>query len=217
MNEITIIIADDHQIVRDGLKSILEKERDFKIVSEIDDGVKTVRMVEQLQPNILLLDLFMPTIDGFEVLKQLAHRAPQTKVLVLSMSGQDEHILHAMRNGASGYVLKTSSRNVVPSIRSVISGGHPLPESMPVQRLKTLEKKIKSPEDDLYQSLTEREREVFQLVAKGHSSPEIGALLCISSRTVEIHRANMMRKLKCRSQSELIRYAFLKGIISAEG
>ncbi len=212
---INIILVDDHQIVRQGLRSLLEAEPDFKILGETGDGLEAVRMVENLKPDVLVLDLMINGINGIEVTRQINKCAPKTCVIIYSFYGNEGYVLEAMRAGAKAYVLKESSLgDLVRAIRESVAGrrylGLPLLESAIDAYLQT--DKAQTP--DPYDSLTKREREVLQLAAQGYTNAEIADKLFISRRTVEIHRANLMRKLGLRTQREqLIQYARNRGII----
>ena len=214
MDKITIVLADDHTVVREGLGALLNAEPDFRVVGEANDGLEAVRLTERLQPNVLLVDLAMPGLIGLEVIRQVTKRFPEIHVIVLSMHATEDYVLEALRNGASGYILKESSvTEVVKGVRAVAAGRRFLSTSLPQLAIEISLERGKTALD-LYETLTNREREVLQLAAEGHSSMEIGHRLFISPRTVEIHRQNAMRKLGLRNQGELIRYALKKGIIS---
>ncbi len=215
MDKITIVLADDHTVVREGLGALLNAEPDFRVVGEANDGLEAVRLTERLQPSVLLVDLAMPGLVGLEVIRQVTKRFPEIHVIVLSMHATEDYVLEALRNGASGYILKESSvTEVVKGVRAVAAGRRFLSTSLPQPAIEICLERGKTGPLDLYETLTNREREVLQLAAEGHSSMEIGHRLFISPRTVEIHRQNAMRKLGLRNQGELIRYALKKGIIS---
>lgn len=213
-----IILADDHHIVRQGLRHLLEAEADFCIVGEAADGLETVEMVEQLQPDILVLDLMMPGLGGLDVTRQVKQRVPDTSVIILSMYSTEAYVMEALKNGASGYVLKKSTGDdLVRAVREVTAGRRYLSPPLSELAIEAYVKKANQPEQDAYELLTDREREVFHLVAEGHTSSEIAARLSISSRTVEMHRSNLMRKLDLDNQTELIRYAIRRGILPLGG
>jgi len=215
MDKLTIVLADDHTVVRQGLGSLLKAEPDIAVVGEASDGLEAVRLVERLQPDVLLVDLAMPGLGGLEVIRQVSKRFPQIHVIVLSMHATDAYILEALRNGASGYILKESSvTEVVQGVREVAAGRRFLSSSLSRRTIEDSLNRAEAGPLDPYETLTSREREVLQLVSEGHSSAEIGRRLFISPRTVEIHRQNMMRKLGLRNQAELIRFALTKGILT---
>lgn len=214
MNKITIVLADDHQVVREGLGALLKAEPDFSVVGEASDGLEAVRLAERLQPNVLLVDLAMPGLGGLEVIRQVSKRFPGIHIIVLSMHATQAYVIEALRNGAFGYILKESSvSEVVKGVREGAAGRRFLSASLPPATIEISHDRVHTDPPDPYEALTNREREVLQLVAEGHSSVEIGRRLFISPRTVEVHRQNTMRKLGVRNQAQLIRYALTKGIL----
>jgi DNA-binding NarL/FixJ family response regulator len=218
MNKTRIVLADDHQVVREGFRALLQAQPDFEIVAETGDGLEAVRLVEKQNPHILVVDLMMPGLNGLEVARQVTQRSPRTRIVVLSMHANEAYVLEALKNGACAYVLKdASAAELVRAVREALAGRRYLspPLSEPaidsyIQRART------SASLDLYDTLTNREREVLQLAAEGHTNAEIATRLFISPRTVETHRANVMHKLGLRSQTELVRYALGRGILSLE-
>ncbi len=210
----TIMLADDHKIVRQGLRALLEAEPDFSLVGEAGDGLEAVRLAERLRPDVLVLDLMMPGLTGMEVTLQVGKRSPQTRVIILSMHANEAYVLEALRNGAAGYVLKESSADeLVQAVREVVAGRRFLSSPLSERAIDAYVSKSREGTLDRYETLTGREREVLHLAAEGHTNAEIAGRLSISSRTAETHRANMMRKLELRSQTDLIRYALRRGII----
>jgi two-component system response regulator NreC len=213
----SIVLADDHHVVRQGLKALLEAEPDLQIVGECSDGLETVQLVESLKPDILLLDLMMGGINGLEVIRQVCKRTPTVSVIILSMYGNQGYVVEALRGGAKAYVLKEcTAEELVRAIHEVVSGRHYLSSSLSER---VIEGYIKKPEVtglDSYDVLTPREREVLHLAAHGNTSAEIATRLFISRRTVEIHRANVMRKLGLHNQTQLLRYALQRGILPPE-
>jgi len=211
---VTILLADDHAIVRDGLKALLKDEQDFVVIGEAADGLEAVRMVDRLRPDVLVWDLRMPGLTGLEVTRQVSRL---TNVVILSMHANEAYVIEALRKGAMGYILKDStSADLVKAIRGVLSGKRYLSQPLSETMVDALLKRSKTSELDPYETLTTREREVFQLVAQGKSNLEISELLTLSPRTVEIHRANMMHKLNLESQADLIRLAIKRGVISLD-
>ncbi len=218
MSAITILLAEDHQMVRQGFRALLAGEKDFTIVGETGDGLEALRLTEHLKPRVLVLDLMLPGLNGLEVTRQLSKRETQTKIVILSMHANEAYVLAALRNGAAGYVLKDSSASdLVRAVREVLGGRRYLspPLSEPAMAM-YLEKAKTSNSLDIYETLTSREREVLQLAAEGHTTSEIATRLFISPRTVETHRANFMHKLALRTQTDLIRYALQRGILPME-
>jgi two-component system, NarL family, response regulator NreC len=215
--EITIVLADDHQVVRQGLRAILEGEHNLRVVGEAGNGLKATRLVERLRPDVLVLDLMIPGLSGLEVTRQLAKRSPKTRVVILSMHSDKSYVLEALRNGAAGYVLKDSSADeLIKAVQEAAANRRYLSPPLSDSAVDAYAQQGSATGTDSYDSLSSREREVFQLAAEGHTNKEIGKMLFISPRTVEIHRANMMAKLGLRNQTDLIRYALKRGIISRD-
>ena len=214
---ISILLADDHPIVRHGLRALLEAEPDFRIAGEVDDGLEAVEQVERLQPDVLVLDLMMPGLNGLEVTRQAGQRSPGTRVIILSMYSSEVYVLEALRNGAAGYVLKKSSPDeLVQAVREVAAGRSFLSRSLSERAIEVYRQKAQEVPSDPYDRLTNREREVLHLAAEGHTSADIANRLYISPRTVEMHRGNMMRKLGLSTQTDLIRYALQRRILPME-
>lgn len=214
MKSTSILLADDHPIVRQGLRRLLEVEEDFEVVGEAGSGLETIRLVEGLKPDVLVLDVVMPGLSGLEVVRQVAQRSPSTRIVILSMHTNEGYVLDALRNGASGYVLKDSTyTDLVHAIHEALSGRRYLSPPLTERAIEAYVQKSKSSQLDPYETLTNREREVLHLAAEGLNNTMIGARLFISPRTAETHRTNMMRKLHLRSHTELVRYAMRRGII----
>ncbi len=214
---VTILLADDHHIVRQALRALLQAEPDFSIVGEASNGLEALRLVEKLNPNVLVVDLSMPGLNGLEVTWQISRRRLKTHVIVLSMHANEHYITDALQNGAFGYVFKHSpAEQLIRAIRDVAAGLHYLPPPFSETAIGAFVENVKRAVENSYESLTTREREVLQLAAEGHTATQIGARLFISPRTVEIHRANLMRKLSLRNQADLIRYAFKKGLLPVD-
>lgn len=212
---ITIVLADDHQIVRQGIKVLLEGEDGFCVVGEAGDGLKAINLVTSLKPHVLVADLMMPHLNGLELTRQAIKASPKTKVVILSMYMNEPYVIEALRSGAYGYVLKESNiADLIHAIHEVVSGHHYLSPPFSERAIEAYLEKAKDAGFDPYDTLTAREREVLQLAAEGFSNAEIALKLFISPRTVETHRTNLMRKLSLHNQSELIRYALKKGVLS---
>jgi two-component system, NarL family, response regulator NreC len=214
---ISIVLADDHPVVRRGMQTLLEAEPDFAIIGEAGDGLESVRLVENLQPDVLILDLMMPGLSGLEALRIIRKRSPRTRVVVLSMHDTHAFVAEALMNGATGYVLKGSDElNLVRAVREAAGGRRFLCPPVTERAIDAYIEQARSASLDPHDTLTAREREVLQLTAEGKTGPEIAARLHISHRTVENHRANLMRKLLLKNQSELVRYALRRGLISLD-
>jgi two-component system response regulator NreC len=214
---ISIVLADDHPVVRRGMQTLLEAEPDFAIIGEAGDGLESVRLVENLQPDVLILDLMMPGLSGLEALRIIRKRSPRTRVVVLSMHNTNAFVAEALKNGATGYVLKGSDeQNLVRAVREAAAGRRFLSPPVTERAIDAYIEQARAASLDPHDTLTAREREVLQLTAEGKTGPEIAARLHISHRTVENHRANLMRKLLLKNQSELVRYALRRGLISLD-
>jgi two-component system response regulator NreC len=214
MDRMTVVLADDHPLVHEGLRTLIEAEPDFTVIGQANDGLEAIRLTESLQPQILLVDLAMPGLNGLEVTRQVKKRFPRIYVIVLSMHDDEPYVLEALRNGASGYVLKEASvKEMISGMRAVARGRYFLSSSISEQTIDVYLDKAKTGRLDPYDSLTTREREILQMTAESQSSAEVGRRLFISPRTVEAHRQNAMRKLGLRNQGDVVHYALKKGIL----
>ncbi len=214
---ITIVLADDHAVVRLGLRSLLEAEPDFRLVGEAADGLEVVALVERLHPQVLVLDLMLPGLSGLEIMRQVGRRIPGTRVVILSMHANEAYVAESLRHGAFGYVLKGShAAELVRAVREAAAGRRYLSPPLNERDIAAYVQQAESPALDPYDTLTTREREVLHLVAEGRTSVEIGQRLFISPRTVESHRANLMRKLNLETHTDLVRYALRRGILTLE-
>jgi DNA-binding NarL/FixJ family response regulator len=212
---ITIVLVEDHPIVRQGFKLVLGADKELKLVGETSDGLEAVRLVETKQPNVLVLDLMIARLHGLEVIRQVRANNPETKIIVLSMHADQPYVVEALRSGASGYVLKDcTSADLVKAVRDVNAGRRYLSPAVADMAMNAFIARPGDEELDVFDTLTNRERLVLQLAAEGLSSTEIGAKLFISPRTSETHRTNLMRKLSLHSQTDLVRYAIRKNLIS---
>jgi two-component system response regulator NreC len=210
---VTIILVDDHPIVRQGLRHLLEGEPEFKVVGEAGDGIEGLFLAKRLMPNILVVDMMMPGLNGLEVVRQVKYNSPGTRTIVLSMQSADAYVIEALKNGAAGYVLKeTGPSELVNAVHEVIQGNQYLSPKLS-KRFQASVQKIMDTPSDAYETLTAREREILQMTAEGRTSQEIGDKLIISPRTVEVHRRNLMNKLGIKNQVELIRFAIKRGIL----
>ena len=215
MARVTVALADDHRVVRDGLRLVLQSEPELEVVGEAGDGREAVAMVERLSPDVLVLDLMMPGLGGIEVLRQVARRSPRTRVVVLSMHADEGYVVQALGLGAVGYVLKdASAAELLHAVRAVRTGRRylspPLSEAAVDRYLRRAEAGGAA---DPYERLTSREREVLHLTAEGLSSTAVADRLGISSRTAETHRANVMAKLGLHNRADLVRYALGRGLV----
>jgi two-component system response regulator NreC len=216
MAHIRILLADDHTVVRDGLRALLEKQPDMTVIGEAADGRDSVRMAEEQLPDVVVMDIAMPNMNGIEATRRILAANPQTGVVILSMHQDESYVLRSLKAGAKGYLLKDSLRSdVIEAVRSVSQGRSFLTKK--VSRL-LQEDYIRQMErrgvEDSYDLLTSREREILQLVAEGQTNKEVATMLNISLTTVETHRTHILQKLGLHSIPELILYAVRKGIIS---
>ena len=212
-----IVLADDHTIVRQGLRLLLEAEPDFSVVGEASDGLEVAGLVDRLRPDVLVLDLMMPGVSGLEVTRNVCQQFPETSVVILSMHTDESYVLAPLKNGAAAYVLKDAGADdLLQAVREVVQGRRYLSPPFSQVGIDTYTKRADSTPLDVYDTLTSREREVLHLTAEGYSSTDVGVVLSINPRTAEAHRANLMRKLGFHSQADLIRYALRRGIISIE-
>jgi two-component system response regulator NreC len=211
---VTILLADDHHVMRQGLRMLLDAQEDFRVIAEAGDGLEAVKLTERLKPYVLIVDLMMPGINGLEVARQVSHHSPQTRIIILSMYGNEPYVLEALKNGAAGYVLKdTNAAELLRAVHEVVAGRRYLSPPLSEHAMEAYLQKAQDAVLDLYDTLTTREREVLQLAAEGHTNADIAATLGVSPRTVETHRAHLMHKLELHTQADLIRYALKRGIL----
>lgn len=213
---IRIVLADDHKVVRQGLRALLSAQADLQVVGEAADGLEAVELAVNLMPEVVVTDWMMPHLNGLDAAKQIRKRAPTVQVVMLSMHGNVAHVIQALRSGVIGYVLKDSdSQEVVNAVRAAAHGQRHID---PTLAAAVMEGFIHNDVEALATptALTEREREVLQGIAEGHTNAFLAHQLNISLRTVETHRANLMRKIKVRSQAELVRYAIKHGLTEVE-
>jgi DNA-binding NarL/FixJ family response regulator len=211
---ISIVLADDHPIVRQGLQALLAAEPDCEVIGEAADGMTAVHLVEQLQPDVLVVDLMMPRLGGLEVARRVRMLPSPPHVVVLSMHADEIYVLDALRSGASAYVLKENdTAQLITAVRAVAAGQRYLSPPLSERAIDSYIRQSHATPLDAFDLLTAREREVLQLVAAGRTSAAIAAQLSISPRTAETHRANLMRKLDLHSQAELVRFAVQRGLL----
>ena len=213
-----IVLVDDHRIVRQGLRALLQAEPGFQVVAEGATGLEAIQLVERFRPDILVIDLMMPEINGLEATWQIKQRNPETRIIVLSMHADEAYVLEALQNGASGYVLKDSSADdLVQAVHKALLGWRYLSPPFSEEGIEAyIQKSREALLDDPFETLTKREREVFLLITAGLSNATIAERLSISQRTVESHRANLMRKLKLKTRMDLIRFAIRRGMFLLE-
>jgi DNA-binding NarL/FixJ family response regulator len=216
MNTIRILLADDHIVIRKGLRLLLQSQPGFEVIAEASDGRETVAMAEQHQPDVIVLDVAMPTLNGIEAARQISARLPQTAIVFLSMHSDESYVLKALKSGAKAYLLKDSAEyDLINAIRAVNEGKAFFSPAISRMMMEEYMRQMQDREiEDSYELLTTREREVLQLLAEGKANKEVASILNLSLYTVETHRGNIMEKLNLHSGAELILYAVRKGVIA---
>ena len=215
MGRLRILLADDHTVVRQGLRKVLEERSDWEVVAEAGDGREAVRQAEELKPDVAIIDVAMPLLNGIETTRQIARRSPSTRILVLTMHSDEAYVNQILKAGATGYLLKDSADVDLLQAVSAVSNGKSF--FSPAIAKVMLDDYVRQLADkgisDRYESLSEREREIFQLIAEGKANKEIATILSISPSTVETHRARIMEKLDLHSAAEIVLYAVRRGVI----
>jgi len=216
MKKIRVLLADDHQMIRTGLRLVVEQQPDLTVIAEADDGRQAVALAESLKPEVVVMDIGMPNLNGIEAARQIKDVAPDTAVIILSMHSDESYVLRALAAGARAYLLKDSAAgDLVRAIRAVGEGKSFFSPAVSKVLLEDYVRKLqRTGGEDSYDLLSPREREILQLVAEGRSNKEVANLLNLSVYTVETHRARIMQKLDLKGLPELILYAVRKGIIS---
>ena len=216
MSKIRIVLADDHAVMRTGLRLVLERQADFAVVGEASDGRDAVALVQRETPDVLVMDIGMPNLNGIEGARQVAAAAPRVAVVILSMHSDESYVLRALKAGARGYLLKESAESdLIAAIRAVHAGKAFFSPAVSRMLVEDYVRQLQDREiEDSYELLTTREREILQLVAEGKSNKEVAAVLNLSLYTIETHRGNLMEKLGLHTVPELILYAVRKGVIS---
>jgi DNA-binding NarL/FixJ family response regulator len=210
---IQIVLADDHRMVREGLHALLEKQNDMKVIAEAGDGRTAVKMARKLRPNVVVMDLTMPDLNGIEATREVLRAAPGVKVIVLSMHSDKRFVAEALRAGAAGYVLKGSAfEELANAVRIVASNQSYLSPAISGAVIQDYLKRAPKPASSAFVTLTRREREVLQLLAEGKTTKQNATALCISAKTVETHRKHIMDKLGTHSIAELTKYAIREGL-----
>jgi DNA-binding NarL/FixJ family response regulator len=218
VQKLRIVIAEDHTILREGLRSLLCSNPGFEVVGEAEDGREAIKCVAKLKPDLVLTDLSMPRMNGMEAIKEIKRESPETKILVLTVHRAEEYILATFRAGADGYLLKDSTHaELMMAVKKVMSGTHYISPEISEKVIEGyLEGKKTLKPRTSWETLTQREREILKLIAEGYKNKEIADDLCISVKTVEKHRANLMEKLDLHSIQALTAFAIEKGIVSRE-
>lgn len=218
MNKIRVLIADDHAIVREGLRTLIEAQPDIEVVGEATNGEEALNKTREVQPDIVLMDITMPIMNGLEATRQIKQNSPDVRILVLTMHESDEYFFSILEAGASGYFIKGgSSSELFSALRAVWRGGAFIYPTMAKKLLSDYLHRVKTGQDkESYDGLTDRQREILKLIAEGYTNQEIADLLVLSVATVQTHRAHIMAKLKLHSRTELIKYAIRRGFITLD-
>ncbi|MCC6345363.1 MAG: response regulator transcription factor [Bryobacterales bacterium] len=216
MSVIRILVADDHTVMRTGLCLLLERQSGFEVAGQADDGRKTVDLAGRLMPDVVVMDIAMPHLNGIEATRQIVSRQPQTSVVILSMHSDESYVLRALKAGARAYLLKDSAEtDLIQAIHAVVAGKSFFSPGISRMLLEDYIRQVQQKGvEDSYELLTTREREILQLLAEGKSNKEVSSMLNLSLYTVETHRTHILQKLNLHSVPELILYAVRKGIIS---
>jgi DNA-binding NarL/FixJ family response regulator len=213
MAPLRILLADDHTMVRQGLRKVLEERPEWQVVAEAGDGHEAVRLAELHKPDVAVLDVAMPLLNGIEATRRIAKRVPHTRILVLSMYSDEAYVTQMMKAGATGYLLKDSAGvDLLEAVQAVAQGKSYFSPAVARLMLDDYARQ-RGTDDDRYESLSDREREIFQLIAEGKVNKEIATLLFISLSTVETHRARIMEKLDLHSAAEIVLHAVRRGVI----
>lgn len=211
---ITVFIADDHEVMREGLTLVLQSDAGIRVIGTASNGRDAIREVARLQPNVAILDISMPEMNGVEAARQIRERSPATRIVILSMHATPEHVFHALEAGAHGYLLKESAGSeVIAAVRAVRAGRRHL--SPKIAEI-IAERMSRRPDENPLDRLSRREREILQLIAEGHSSREISARLSLSPKTVDTYRSRLMQKLNITDVAGLVKFAIQHGITTLE-
>jgi DNA-binding NarL/FixJ family response regulator len=210
------LLGDDHTLMRQGLRKIMEERPDWEVVAEVGDGREAVKKCQALKPDVAVLDVAMPLLNGIDATQQIAKKVPETKVLVLSMHSDEAYVTRALQAGATGYMLKDSAgKDLLKGIASVAAGQAYFSPSIARLMLDDYVRRVSGTDVvDRYETLSAREREIFQLIAEARTNKEVAELLEISPATVETHRARILQKLDIHNTAELVLYAVRRGVIS---
>jgi DNA-binding NarL/FixJ family response regulator len=216
--EIRVLIVDDHAIERQGVRSLLDAQPDIQVVAEAGDGLEALPLVSQCHPDVVVTETIMPRMNGLELTGQLLRRYPELKVLVLTRNEREDCVLRLVQAGANGYLLKTVDRSdLLTAVRAVVRGGRVLQPVALEAVLDDYLQRVREPSARHYTAaLTAREREVLKLIAEGNTNQDIAELLCLSRKTVETHRSNIMDKLDLHKVTDLVKYAIREGLVGLD-
>jgi DNA-binding NarL/FixJ family response regulator len=214
---IRVVLVDDHALVRQGFRRILEDEEDILVVGEAGDGAETLNVLRAQQPHVVVLDMSMPEMNGLQVTREILKQFPGTRILILSMYSDEQYVRNAIDAGAHGYILKGSNGpDMVRAVRAVAAGQQHVSPELSGALIRAWQTKNTQGETDPYDRLTQREKQVLQLIAQGKSNKEIAVLLDLSVNTVAVHRANLMNTLQLHKAAELVLFAVKKGLVIPE-
>jgi DNA-binding NarL/FixJ family response regulator len=215
MKKIKLLVADDHKIFRQGIKKLLEEESDLQVVGEASDGREAVKKATELKPDVILMDIAMANLNGLEATRQIKKQLPSAKVIMVTMHKNEEYVLQSFQAGASGFILKEGAvEELVSAIRSINSDKSFLSPSISKTLIDAYMRKMETGKTETpFDLLTDREREVLQLIAEGYTNREVAKSLFISVKTVEAHRAHIMQKLNIHDIAKLVKYAIQKGLV----
>lgn len=214
---ISVLLVDDHPIVLRGLQELFTAQGDFRVVGVESGAAQVVQTTKRLKPDVAILDLMMPDLNGMDLIRQVATQCPDTRIVVLSMHANPAYVWTALHNGALGYVLKCADAELlILAVREAVAGRRYLSPPLSESDMEEYAFAIRQAPFDPYEMLTNREKQILRMAAQGHSSAQISAKLNISVRTVETHRAHFMHKLNLHGQTELVRYAIQRGIVSSD-
>jgi two-component system response regulator NreC len=216
MSKIRILLADDHMVVRLGLKALIESEPDMEVIGEAGNGLEAIAQARALSPDVIVMDISMPELDGLEATRRIRAEFPRCQILILTVHAQERYLFPVLKAGAAGYVLKsTVDTELLDAIRTVAKGGAFLYPSATRMLLEDyLNQLHHAPEQDAYEQLSEREREVLKLLALGYTANQVADKLALSSKTVETYRSRIMEKLNLHSRVDLVQYALARGLLS---
>jgi two-component system response regulator NreC len=214
MNKTRILLADDHMVVRIGVRALIEMEPDLEVVGEAANGVQALELAHKLQPDVVVMDISMPEMDGLEATRRIRAECSQSQVLILTVHAQERYLFPVLKAGGAGYVLKsTVDTELLDAIRTVANGGAFLYPAATRLLLEDYMGHLSGPTQDRFDTLSEREREVLTQIALGHTAKEVADQLALSPKTVETYRARIMEKLNLQSRADLVKYALARGLL----
>ncbi len=217
MGKIKVLVADDHTILRQGIKALLDNQEGIEVIGEAKDGREALAIIEETLPDVVLMDIAMPGLNGLEATRRIKKKFPRMKVLVLTMYTNEEYIFQILNAGANGYLVKeTAFQDLISAIKAVYKNEAFMSPSISKKVINSYIKKAQDEEEQTCEILTTREREILQLIAEGNSSKKIAELLFISPKTVETHRTHIMDKLNIHNRTGLIKYAIRKGMVDVD-